>query len=810
MKNVLLGSLCLLMFTATAQLNVELLSNIDYEEIGNDVWGYVGPNGEEYALYGTFEGLYIVDITDPRNPEELFFIEQQNSIWRDIKTWDTYAYVVADQARSDDGILVIDLSELPDNIQYENQNPVIPDVNDETMSQTLDHCHNIYIDEFGYAYLAGCSGKPTIGGDEQEFINGGGLLIFDVLTDPSTPSLVSQGFPTYSHDVYVQDNRAYSSEIFAGVFSIYDVSNKSNIQYISSQETPSRYTHNTWASEDNKTLFTTDELANAFVGSYDISDPTDIRLLDRFRPQGSIGKGTIPHNVHVWKDWLVISYYTDGCIIVDASRPNNLIEVGNFDTYPQDSVEFRGAWGAFPFFPSENIIVGDRQSGLFVLGPEYKKAAYLEGYVYDKTTNEPINAANVNLVELGINKFSKGTGEFATGTAEPGLYTMTISKNGYRPYTQGVNLIAGEVNEKTIFLERKDTINLTGKVTELGSGAPISDVDIVLFKGGLARTSISRADGSFSRPNIEEGTYWVIAAKWGHRYNVVGQVEITESNPAPVLDIVLELGYEDIFSLDLGWTSEFVGLSGEWWRAVPIGTNPPGLNVFVAPNVDARDRGARAYITGQSPNFDFGKLVGSSTLISPVFDVSYMDDPTITFESWFWATDADFNILDNKMSLSISNGQDSVVALELGLEELGQLRWTKQTVRIADYITVTDSMRITLHAENQNSDDIVEAGFDHFRIIENANVSTADLSISESQLQVYPNPSSSLFTVDISKLAADHMRVYDISGSLVHQQALSTNQANVEFGAGLEKGLYLIQLEQNRKVISHARVLKID
>ena len=200
---------------------MDLLSEVIYPgNAGNDVWGYVSPEGDEYAIMGTFDGVSIVNITDPRNPVEVDFIDQQGSTWRDMKTWGEFAYVTADQPGTTDGLLVIDMSSLPDSITFENQNLELPS------GDIINTCHNIYIDEFGFAYLAGCGN-----------INNGGLLMWDVRTTPGTPIFAGLGAPEYSHDVYVRDNLAYSSEISGtpAVFSIYDVSDKSNVTLLGSQ-----------------------------------------------------------------------------------------------------------------------------------------------------------------------------------------------------------------------------------------------------------------------------------------------------------------------------------------------------------------------------------------------------------------------------------------------------------------------------------------------------------------------------------------------------------------------------------------------
>jgi hypothetical protein len=44
------------------------------------------------------------------------------------------------------------------------------------------------------------------------------------------------------------------------------------------------------------------------------------------------------------------------------------VETGYFDTYPgSDTDSFSGCWGVYPFAPSGNIYISDRDSGLYVV-----------------------------------------------------------------------------------------------------------------------------------------------------------------------------------------------------------------------------------------------------------------------------------------------------------------------------------------------------------------------------------------------------------------------------------------------------------
>ena len=90
--------------------NLSLLGTYDnYNTEGNDIWGWVAPDGSEYALVGLNDGFSVVNVTNPSNPTEEFFINDLNSTWRDVKTFGNYAYVTTE---ADAGLLIVDLSDM--------------------------------------------------------------------------------------------------------------------------------------------------------------------------------------------------------------------------------------------------------------------------------------------------------------------------------------------------------------------------------------------------------------------------------------------------------------------------------------------------------------------------------------------------------------------------------------------------------------------------------------------------------------------------------------------------------------------------
>ena len=496
-KLLLLSALCFSFFSMSAQLNVSFVGDLPYSEELSDIWGYAAPDGTEYALVGVNDGTSIVSLADPANPTEVGFIPGAQSIWRDIKTFGDFAFVTTDQGS--DGLLVIDMTNLPTSFESYYWTPDLPNIG------TLSRCHNIYIDEDGWMYLAGCN------------INNGAVMIFDVFTDSYNPVFVNNVQGSYSHDVYTKENTMYASNLSSGL-QIFDVTDKMDIQLEAIQTTAFNFTHNAWSTDDNNFVFTTDELADAPVGSYDVSDLDDIKEMDQFRPTTTLGEGVIPHNAHVWNNFVIVSYYSDGCIILDATHPDNLIEVGNFDTFIPTSTGFSGAWGAYPYLPSGLILVSDIESGLYVLQPNYVQGCYLEGQVTDANTSASISDVEITIDAPAPNiDYSDNTGEYKTGQAIPGTFDVTFTKFGYFPLTTSAVFENGVITILDVQMIPFETIDMIGNTLKAADGSSLADVAVVAqSSNGAIYSTISNGDGTFTFTNIFEGDYQFFAGKWGY------------------------------------------------------------------------------------------------------------------------------------------------------------------------------------------------------------------------------------------------------------------------------------------------------
>lgn len=437
MKNFLFLSVfvCTGIFTFISKAqNLSQVGRLQYPSSQlSSIWGYTDNTGKEYALVGTTKGFSIVDISVPTTPKQIHFVNGAQGVWREIKTFKHYAYVVHDNSNDKEGILIVDMENLQDTI-------IVKDFKGHT--GTLRKAHTLYIDSLGYMYVFGGTFK--------------GCIIYDLNNDPMNPEYVGITSDEYIHDGYVRGDTLWASNVFAGYLSVWNLADRTSPVKIAQFFTPNKFTHNAWLSDDSKTIFTTDERDAAPVAAYNIEDVTDAKLIDTWKRNAN--EQSIPHNLHVINDYLVISHYTEGVIIVDASDPRKMVKSGQFDTAPTFSGGgFKGCWGVYPYFKSGLIIASDIEQGLYILRPTYVRAGRLFGQVFDAQTLLPINNAFVRFAD-GIDSCTTNfDGEYKLGRLNGGLLNISFKADGYKNLSINRGFVNGITDTLNVYLERVST-----------------------------------------------------------------------------------------------------------------------------------------------------------------------------------------------------------------------------------------------------------------------------------------------------------------------------------------------------------------
>lgn len=774
MKNLLFTLTILLSSLANAQenYNMQLRSHLEFpDRTCANIWGYADPQGNEYALVGTSTGLSIVDISNPDAPELLFEVPSVENFWREVKTWQGFAYLTTEGENA--GLIVVDLNDLPNSIDYQTY------TGDGAINNQLSTIHALHIDN-AKCYLYGSN------------IGVGGMLILD-LTDPWNPTYLGQYDNYYVHDGIVYGDTAWTGNIFNGFFTVIDVSNPANPIELTQQETPGNFTHNTWLSDDRKHLLTTDEISNSYLTSYSIDDIGNITELDRY--QTAPGSDCIVHNTHILNDYAVTSWYTEGVVVVDNDRPNNLIEVAKYDFSDFEGDGFHGCWGVYPYLPSGNIIASDIETGLWVLTPNYQRACYLEGTVTDSSCGTNLDNVTVVIGNNIASDMSNVDGVFRTGTVIPGTYSVTFSKPGYTPRTFN-NLVFenGELINLDVVLFSETIVALSGSVEDINN-EPIQNASVTVANSQASYNFASNAQGEYSRCDLQPDLYTVVAGTWGFVTNCQTDVSLS-SNNADVTS-TLELGYYDDFQFNFGWTQTATSTAGLWERAIPTGTNNNG--VISNPNVDAnQDCNGFAFVTGNAAGTGPGSDDvddGCSRLISPLMNLSNSVDPHISFKYWFYNGGGNNTTPNDTLFVRLRQNNTDITVTRLSSSQ-PMSQWVDYSFRVKDFLSELNGIQLVMEACDFQPGHLVEAGLDLFKVDYFGFVGTENLAPKNLEGTVIPNPSNETALL-ITTQKANNLKITDLSGRVVYTFNSAMSIEKFQLPTNLQSGLYIIEFSSN-------------
>lgn len=633
-----------------------------FQDNGNDCWGYTSPSGREYAIMGLSSGTAFVEVTQPDNAQLIAYIDGPNSLWRDIKVYQHYAYAVSEGGS---GIQVIDMANID---AATNRVSLVNTVTSDGAIPT-SATHNVALnEESGFLYRCGGSNN--------------GLRIYS-LANPASPQFVGQWTDRYVHDCQVVN---YTSGPFAGReiaiccsgfnggsgqtgLDFLDVTDKQNIVNLF----PSRitwtnpgYSHQVWLSEDRNYAYVNDELDES---NYSLNTRT-IVVDVRFLKEGGVSAPSVAstfvssstaigHNLYTLGSFIFEANYRSGLRIFCAEDPISPTEVAYFDTYPDsDSPSFNGAWSTYPYFPSGTVIVSDLERGLFV---------------------------------LDVSKVTKGI-QFQYPHGKPTFVKM-----------DGGSLLVADVGPAPCALNGGSAENVTLHYDD-GSGfrsVPMSDAGEGRFEGVFGAI-----------PSCYQSVPYYLSAE-----NDLGQ---TFTNPpfAPGNVLLATSAVSDVesaydsFETDNGWISTpSSATGGAWQRGVPV--NDAGWPF--APSTDG-DGSGKCWLTQNTPG-DSDVDGGTVRLVSAPFDftapyarISYL------YYSRFSTPDA-----TDGLTVDISSqGTNGPWVRIRRYNTDGGTEWRSDAidVRELDFLGLVPnaSMRVRFSATDIGMPSIIEAGVDGFRV----------------------------------------------------------------------------------------------
>jgi len=389
---------------------------------GSDCWGWEAPDGTEYAIMGTQDGVAFVNAT---TLEVVDIVTGSGCLWQDMKTYGHYCYAVSECGS---GLRVIDLQFLPDSAHLVR----IVDIS----SFGEGSSHSLSVDSVkGFLYAEGVNATNR------------SIYIHD-LSDPANPSYVSGfGNAVGIHDLWVSNDTAYLANGTSPTFSIWYMGNKSSPQLLAQVNIPaSGYVHNIWPTDDRRHVITTEETSFKTIKAWNIEDLNNIQLVGQY-----LAPSNLAHNAHMVGDTLFVSHYESGVEVVDFSDPANPVELFQFDTYPVSETDnFNGCWGVFPHTSSGKVYASNTNGYLYIL--DTRLVQLDEKLIGDSVVTSPANKVRVDVSIVNDFPIREATIPFGWG-GDLNLIFDSVSTSGLRTdyFEVGQWIVFDPANERCAY-----------------------------------------------------------------------------------------------------------------------------------------------------------------------------------------------------------------------------------------------------------------------------------------------------------------------------------------------------------------------
>ena len=179
----------------------------------------------------------------------------------------------------------------------------------------------------------------------------------------------------------------------------------------------------------------------------------------------------------------------------------------------------------------KNVSLEEQKAEVKNLKPQAEQALLPENTI-------PLKGANVVIKETGLNTKSDDIGHFSLNLeASNRSYTMEVSKYGYHSQTKEITIKDGKPVALNFKMNMKQNGSVEGSVVN-ASGEGIADAYVRLLEDSNVAIVQTGADGTFTLPEVLEGTYTLRAIAAGH--TIVEETVVVEPNKAANAKLTLE------------------------------------------------------------------------------------------------------------------------------------------------------------------------------------------------------------------------------------------------------------------------------
>ena len=328
--------------------------------------------------------------------------------------------------------------------------------------------------------------------------------------------------------------------------------------------------------------------------------------------------------------------------------------------------------------------------------------------------------SNGTTVLASVDDNPVGESELATAVgAVAGTYYIRVrgdSTNGAQLYTMGVSLLSAAplvielASDPPSVIEPGQQTSFDVQITEVTQSVSSANLRYRDDGGAFQTFAMSSQGGgiytaTLPAPACADTPEFYVEATGSGGYSLTLPAEGPSGPFTAVVGTQAVVIYDNA-ETDIGWAVTGNATDGQWTRGVPVGAGDRG-----DPTVDGDGSGAAWLTDNTAGNSDVDG--GSTTMTSPIFDASH---PESRLEYWSWlSNDTGAAPNEDVMTVQVSNNNGgSWTTVEVigptGPETSGG--WFHKSLRIADFVTPTNQLRVRFTAEDAGSPSVLECGVD--------------------------------------------------------------------------------------------------
>lgn len=780
--------------------NMETLAHLNQYPVPADgirwpyssCWVYVHQDGREYALLGVSSGTAIYNITDPESPYRVGFIDGPPSIWREMKSYRSWVYVVTEGTGTGRGVQIVRMTD--------PEQPVL--VN--TYVGSFIRSHTVSVDTSRALLI--CNGTWNGTGSQT------GVRVLS-LANPEAPAeigwwpgtVVPFGDSLYVHDTQIDGTRWWFSSIGAGLLRLVDASDPAHPTLLQDFGYPLARTHSSWISADGRYVYACNEDNGLPITVIDVQNPASMQVVGEV----TSNPAAIMHNPRVLGSELWVSAYTEGVRVFDLADPTRPAMAAWADTYEGPSGGYNGVWEVCPYLPSGTVVVSDMNTGLFLFRPRREHGVI---WVHARETVGDANVPEAH-VELASEELHSNTDALGIATLAPlpGADSVVVSRFGFVTARVPFSIATGGRDTVEVALTRLPSRDVTVRVKNIVTGAPIDGAHVEFV--GTPLHGHTEAAGEVAWTGAPVQRYDVEVTAPGFAPQEFSWWPSAQPLEVPLTPVLL---WDALETAPTGWTVGAAGdnaTSGLWTRVEPLGTGPraggipqarprmrPGLpprpgetplhedhelpqQGNAAPYADnTPGAGTFCFVTGQGTDSTLWDQAdvdsGRTTLTSPWMPMVGLSRPMLSLWRWFHSYDAsDTEQPDPADHLVIALTKDGTNWVVVDSIVGSANAWTESRFDVRALLGAGGLVRLRVVATDGGLPSTVEAAVDDVAIYE-GDAPPLDVPTSRPGLRLEParpNPARGevTFSLSVPQATTARFEVLDVAGRIVHAQTQS-------------------------------------